>query len=145
MKSYSRIEAPMISVLSTETREITSEDDLMQIKASVKRISALLGFSLVNQTKIITAAAELSRNTLIYGLGGDFKICVLDDSRRKGLQMIFSDSGPGIEDIEQAMKDGFTSGKGMGLGLGGSKRLMDEFDIKSALGVGTTVSVTKWV
>ncbi len=135
----------MISVLSTESRDITSEDDLMQIKASVKRIVALLGFSLVNQTKIITAAAELSRNTLIYGRGGNFKISVLDDNRRKGVQMIFADSGPGIENLDQALKDGFTSGHGMGLGLGGSKRLMDDFDIKSTVGVGTTVCVTKWV
>lgn len=135
----------MISVLSTESRDITSEDDLMQIKVSVKRIAALLGFSLVNQTKVITAAAELARNTLIYGGGGNCTINVLDDSRRKGVQMIFADKGPGIENLEQAMKDGFTSGNGMGLGLGGSKRLMDEFDIKSTVGVGTTICVTKWV
>ncbi len=135
----------MLSVLSTESRDIASEDDLLQIKASVKRIAALLGFSLVNQTKVITAAAELARNTLIYGGGGNCKINVLDDSRRKGVQMIFVDTGPGIENLEQAMKDGFTSGNGMGLGLGGSKRLMDEFDIKSTVGVGTTICVTKWV
>jgi len=135
----------MTTVLSTESREINSEDDLMQIKASVKRIAALLGFSLVNQTKIITAAAELSRNAFKYAESGQIKINVLDDSRRKGLQMIVSDSGPGIEDLTLVMRDGYTSGGGMGLGLGGSKRLMDEFDIQSTLGVGTTVSVTKWV
>lgn len=135
----------MITVLSTESRDIASEDDLLQIRASVKRIAALLGFSLVNQTKVITAAAELARNTLIYGGGGNFKISVLEDNRRKGVQLIFSDTGPGIENLDLAMKDGFTSGNGMGLGLGGSKRLMDEFDIKSAVGVGTTICVTKWV
>lgn len=145
MISCKGMNTSMISVLSTESRDINSEEDLMLIKSSVKRISALLGFSLVNQTKIITAAAELSRNALIYAEHGKFKISVLDDTRRKGLQMIFSDSGPGIADLDQAMKDGFTSGHGMGLGLGGSKRLMDEFDIKSALGTGTTVIVTKWV
>lgn len=135
----------MISVLSTESRDIASEDDLLQIRASVKRIAALLGFSLVNQTKVITAAAELARNTLIYGGGGNFNISVLEDNRRKGVQLVFSDTGPGIENLELAMKDGFTSGNGMGLGLGGSKRLMDEFDIKSTVGVGTTICVTKWV
>lgn len=133
-----------MSVRLQELINIASEEDIVQVRAGVKRAVTSLGFSLVNQTKVVTAASELARNTLDYGRGGVLKMEFLEDGARSGLRLRFEDQGPGIASIDQALKDGFTSGKGMGLGLGGSKRLMDEFDISTAVGQGTVVSVTKW-
>ena len=131
-------------VKSQENRPIAVEDDIATVRTSVKRIVALLNFSPVNQTKIITAASELARNAFEHGKGGTVLIQILDEGDRIGIKMFFEDHGPGIADIDQAMEDGFTSGKGMGLGLGGAKRLMDEFKIDSKPNEGTRISVTKW-
>ena len=102
------------------------------------------GFSLVDQTKIVTAASELARNIINYGGGGEMTLQPLAEGARKGLRLVFSDKGPGIPDIELAMKDGFTTGGGMGLGLGGAKRLSSEFAIQSKVGAGTRVTITRW-
>jgi serine/threonine-protein kinase RsbT len=123
---------------------ISSEEDIVQVRMASKRLAGDMGFSVVNQTKIVTAASELARNTLSYGLGGAATLEALDLAGRIGIRIKFEDSGPGIPDIKLAMKDGFTSGKGMGLGLSGSKRLVDEFEISSTVGVGTVVIITKW-
>lgn len=120
------------------------EQDLVDARQSIKLHAVDLGFSIMNQTKIITAASELGRNVLEHGLGGEVHIERVQGDDRVGLRMVFKDSGPGIEDMTLALTDGYTSKNGLGLGLTGSKRLMDEFDITSNPGVGTTVSVTKW-
>ncbi len=136
-----------MGVKSQEDRPIKIEDDIAQVRASVKRIVALLNFSLVNQTKVITAASELARNTLEHGGGGHALIQLVDETGRVGIRLIFEDTGPGIPDIDVALEDGYTTGKGMGMGLGGAKRLMDSFEIKSSANggaCGTQVSVTKW-
>jgi len=113
-------------------------------RQKVRALTQQLKFSLVDQTKMITAASELSRNTLVHGLGGSMRWEVLEDGMRRGLRLHFEDEGPGIADVKLAMTDGWTSGKGMGLGLPGSKRLVQEFDIRSASGQGTRVSITRW-
>jgi len=123
---------------------IKSEHDVVLARTAVKTLSSQLGFSLVNQTKIVTAASELARNTLEHGGGGQVQIESIELGSRVGIRMRFEDEGPGISDIAQALTDGFTTGKGMGLGLSGSKRLMDEFDIQSKPGFGTTVIISKW-
>ena len=132
-------------IKSQEDRPISKEDDIATVRSSVKRVVALLNFSLINQTKIITAASELARNTLEHGKGGHALIQIIDDGTgRIGLRLIFEDSGPGIQDTDRALEDGFTTGNGMGLGLGGARRLMDEFQLESNVGSGTKVSITKW-
>jgi serine/threonine-protein kinase RsbT len=103
-----------------------------------------LGFGLVDQTKIVTAASELGRNTVVHGGGGEARLEALNDGSRRGLRLSFEDKGPGIPDVETAMRDGYTTGGGLGLGLGGARRLMTDFDIRSAPGEGTRVSVTRW-
>ena len=110
----------------------------------MRGLTQQLKFSLVDQTKMITAASELSRNTVVYGGGGDMEWEILDTGSKLGLLLKFRDQGPGIPDMDLALKDGWTSGRGMGLGLSGSKRLVHEFDIESAVGQGTCVSVTRW-
>ena len=114
------------------------------VRSSVKRIVSLLNFSLINQTKIITAASELARNTFEHGGGGSVLIQILDEADKVGIRLNFEDQGAGIPDIARALEDGYTSGNGMGLGLGGAKRLMDNFTISSSAGEGTKVSITKW-
>lgn len=116
----------------------------MVVRTSVRKLAAELKFGLVDQTKIVTAASEIARNTLDYGQGGDVRMESLTNGIKRGLRLVFRDSGPGIRDIEQALKDGFTTGNGMGLGLGGTKRLMDEFVVESKVNEGTTVTITKW-
>ena len=134
----------MMAVRTQELIRIASEEDIVQVRAGVKRAVTSAGFSLVNQTKVVTAASELARNTLDYGLGGQLKMEILEEASRVGIRLRFEDKGPGISDVDQALRDGFTSGKGMGLGLGGSKRLMDEFELHTKPGEGTIVIVTKW-
>lgn len=134
-----------MAVKSQEERAISNEDDILTVRNSVKRITALLNFSLVNQTKVISAASELARNTLEHGKGGKAIIQLVNEPDKVGVRMIFEDQGPGIADIDRALEDGYTSGKGMGLGLGGAKRLMDEFSIESKVEEGTKISVTKWL
>ena len=123
---------------------IRSSQDLVLVRQAVRTWAAELKFSLVEQTKVVTAASELARNTLDYGKGGEVTLEVLSEGIRKGLRLSFADKGPGIPDIELALRDGYTSGGGMGLGLGGAKRLMSEFVIETKVGEGTRVTVTRW-
>jgi serine/threonine-protein kinase RsbT len=131
-------------VLKDETAPIRSSDDIVRVRRIVREWAVSLGFSLVDQTKIVTAASELARNVIDYGGGGDVRVESLNNDARRGLRLTFSDEGPGIADMEQAMKDGFTTGGGLGLGLGGAKRLVNEFLIDSKPGRGTTVVVVRW-
>jgi|SRR5579871_1191598 len=123
---------------------LASSEDVVIIRQAVRQWAAELGFGLVDQTKLVTAASELARNTVIYGGGGSGSLEAIRDLTRRGLRVTFDDNGPGIADIEQAMKDGFTSGSGLGLGLGGAKRLTDEFGIQSHVGQGTRVWFIRW-
>ena len=131
-------------ILNKDLFTISREQDVVPFRARVKEYAVKIGMSLLNQTKLITGASELVRNMLKYGKGGMVKIEVISKGRDNGIRLIFEDKGPGIPDIEKAMTDGFTTGKSMGLGLPGTKRLMNEFDIKSEVGKGTTVTVVKW-
>lgn len=132
-----------MAVISTETIPVQSEPDVVAVRRRVRDASARLGFSLVDQTKVVTAASELARNTIIYGGGGTMQLDLLNGPRN-GLRLIFEDNGPGIPDVELALRDGFTTGGGLGLGLGGAKRLVSDFEISSRLGEGTRVSITRW-
>ena len=123
---------------------ITRDDDVVRVRQAVRAAAVAAKLSLVDQTKLVTAASELARNTLIYGGGGQADIEPVANDRRKGVRVVFTDTGPGIADLDLALTDGYTSGNGMGLGLSGARRLVDEFDIVSAVGEGTRVSVTKW-
>lgn len=134
-----------MQILFQEISEVRSEDDLVHLRTAVKSLVKEIGFSLVNQTKLMTVASELGRNLLIHGLGGTVKIESVIEGLRSGVRFIFADTGPGIADLDLAMTDGFTSKNGMGLGLGGSKRLVDEFFVDTRPGAGTTVSVVKWL
>lgn len=129
---------------TSEELPIRSSEDVVRVRQAVRSVAASLGMGLVEQTKIITAASELARNTLDYGGGGLMRIEKLRNGPRQGIRLAFEDQGPGIPDIDQALRDGFTSGKGLGLGLGGAKRLANEFSIESAVGVGTKVTITRW-
>src|SRR4051812_41543627 len=133
-----------MAVLKHETRPLRSSDDVVGVRQIVRQWAVAVGFSLVDQTKIVTAASELARNTVIHGGGGTFRLESLNDDTRRGLRLVFEDQGPGIADIPQALKDGFTSGGGLGLGLGGAKRLSNEFDISSRPGEGTRIAITRW-
>jgi serine/threonine-protein kinase RsbT len=130
-------------IVSTETVPVKTEPDVVAVRRRVREVSAQLGLSLVDQTKIITAASELARNTIIYGGGGSMQVQILNGPR-SGLRLTFEDNGPGIPDIELALRDGFTTGSGLGLGLGGSKRLVNEFEIASRSGEGTKITITRW-
>jgi serine/threonine-protein kinase RsbT len=131
-------------VTKSDTLPVRTEQDIVLARQAVRRLALEIGFSLVDQTKIVTAASELARNTVIYGGGGELLYEVLTEHPKKGLRLTFRDEGPGIADLSLAMKDGWTSGSGMGLGLSGAKRLVNEFDIDSAPGRGTKVTVTRW-
>jgi serine/threonine-protein kinase RsbT len=124
--------------------KIEKEQDVVPFRNRVKEYAVKIGMSIVNQTKLITAASELVRNMLKYAGGGNTKIEVISEGRNSGIRLIFEDKGPGIKDIALAMKDGFSTGKSLGLGLPGAKRLVNEFDIKSTVGEGTVVSIIKW-
>ncbi len=124
--------------------DIYSSSDIVLVRKTVRTWAVELGFSLVDQTKIITASSELARNTLTYGGGGTLTLEVIEVGYRQGLRLIFSDRGAGISDIELALKDGYTTGGGLGMGLGGTKRLMSEFEISSRVGEGTQVKIIKW-
>jgi serine/threonine-protein kinase RsbT len=127
-----------------ESYDIHSDEDVVRIRQLTRRWAVDLGFSLVDQTKIVTAASELARNTLIHGGGGVTRLEALQEGERRGLRLTFEDKGPGIADVPQALRDGFTTGSGLGLGLGGARRLCNEFDITSAPGQGTRVRITRW-
>jgi serine/threonine-protein kinase RsbT len=123
---------------------IQSSADIVAVRQEVRRRAIELGFSLVDQTKIVTAASELARNTLQHGGGGGVEIIALTNGTRRGLRLTFEDQGPGIADVEQAMRDGFSTGSGLGLGLSGSRRLSNEFEIHSRPGEGTKVVIARW-
>ncbi len=133
-----------MNVQADKTQPLVSTDDIVQVRRAVREMAVAIGFSLVDQTKLVTAASELARNAVTYGGGGTVKIEVLRDDRRTGLRLTFTDQGPGIPDIELALKDGYTTGDGLGIGLGGSRRLVNEFEIDSRPGAGTRVSVIRW-
>jgi serine/threonine-protein kinase RsbT len=128
----------------SEVMPVRSAEDVVRVRQQVRSWAVGLGFSLVEQTKIVTAASEIARNTIDYGGGGELRLESVRQSSRRGLKLVFTDQGPGIADLQQALSDGFTTGGGLGLGLGGSKRLCNEFDIRSAPGAGTTVTLVRW-
>ncbi|MEY2241896.1 ATP-binding protein [Streptomyces sp. BF23-18] len=127
-----------------QTLEITANAGVVQARQLVRTLAQECRFSLVEQTKLITAASELARNTLIHGGGGTMTAGVVEERGRRGVRLAFTDRGPGIADVDLALTDGWTTGGGMGLGLSGSKRLVDDFALKTAPGQGTTVTITKW-
>jgi serine/threonine-protein kinase RsbT len=131
-------------VLHNEQRPIRAAEDVVAVRQAVRQRAIALGFNLVDQTKVVTAASELARNTLQYGGGGSVTIESVEDVGRQGLRLTFEDTGPGIPDIQLALKDGFSTGTGLGLGLSGARRLSNEFHIDSRLGEGTRVVITRW-
>ena len=127
-----------------ETLEIRNSSDVVAVRQATRALAERTGLSLVDQTKLVTAASELARNTLTYGGGGTVRLGALENGVRRGVRLTFEDQGPGIPDIEQALKDGFTTGTGLGLGLGGARRLVNEFNIESTPGQGTRVTIARW-
>ena len=134
----------MSSEATHEVLPIRSSDDVVQVRQRVRSVAVDVGLSLIDQTKIITAASELARNTLIYGGGGTMSIEPIADGIRRGVRLTFEDRGPGIADLQLALTDGYTTGNGLGLGLSGAKRLSNEFNIESKVGVGTRVTIARW-
>ena len=126
------------------TFTVENEEHLISLRNTIKKLAADIKMSLLNQTKLMTAANELGRNMIRYGRGGQVTVAMREGGTKKGIQLVFVDQGPGIANVEEAMQDGFSTSQGLGLGLPGTKRLVDEFYIKSAVGQGTTVIVTKW-
>ena len=133
-----------MGVARTDTRQVRTSEDVVGVRQVVREWSIAAGLGLVDQTKIVTAASELARNVLDYGGGGTMTIEALNDGPRRGVRLTFVDQGPGIADVDQALRDGFSSGSGLGLGLGGAKRLSNEFSIDSRPGEGTRVTVARW-
>ena len=133
-----------IRVVSAESLEIRVSDDIVLVRHAVRKKALAIGFGLVDQTKVVTASSELARNTVDYGGGGTVRLELVQNDRRSGLRLVFEDQGPGIPNLELALTDGYSSGSGMGLGLGGAKRLCHEFEIFSNPGEGTRVSVLRW-
>jgi serine/threonine-protein kinase RsbT len=127
-----------------EAFDIRSSNDIVRVRQRMRELAVEVGFSLVDQTKIVTAASELARNTLEHGGGGVARIELVTDGSRRGLRLVCEDQGPGIADIQLALKDGYTSRGGLGLGLGGARRLMNDFAIESRPGEGTRVTITRW-
>ena len=133
-----------MAVLRRDSRDIRGTQDIVGVRQVVREWAISMGFSLVDQTKIVTAASELARNAVVYGGGGTLALEALNDGNRRGLRLAFEDQGPGIPDVEAALRDGFTTGGGLGLGLGGAKRLSNQFEIASRPGEGTRVVITRW-
>lgn len=133
-----------MATLRDEAFPIRSSDDIVKVRQITRELALMQTFSLVDQTKIVTAASELARNALEHGGGGEVRFEALQEGSRRGIRLTFVDQGPGIPDLEQALKDGFTTGGGMGLGLSGSKRLVNEFEIHSEVGKGTRVTIARW-
>lgn len=128
----------------SDTISVRTAGDVVSVRHAVRRWAVEIGLSLVEQTKVVTAASELARNMIDYGGGGVLTLELLEDMPRRGLRLHFEDQGPGIPDIEAALRDGYTTGSGMGLGLGGARRLSNEFEIRTAPGEGTRVTITRW-
>ena len=133
-----------MAIVRTERFELRSGSDVVSIRQVVRTWAIEAGFTLVDQTKMVTAASELARNTIDYGGGGTVDVDLINDGNRRGLRIAFEDHGPGIPDIEKALTDHYTTGNGLGLGLGGARRLVNEFDLKSTVGEGTRVVITRW-
>jgi serine/threonine-protein kinase RsbT len=133
-----------MTIPSSGELPLTNEHDIVLGRQSVRRMTQQQGFSLVDQTKMVTAASELARNTLIYGGGGVLKWDLLSEGFKRGVRLTFEDKGPGIANMELALTDGWTSGHGLGLGLTGTRRLVNEFEIESTVGIGTRVVITRW-
>lgn len=133
-----------MAVESSETLALKTGEDVVRLRQKVRERAVAVGFTLVEQTKVVTAASELGRNTIQYGGGGQARISVVLNGTRRGLSLEFSDQGPGIPDIPLALTDGYTSGGGLGLGLSGAKRLSDEFELESQPGQGTRVTIVRW-
>jgi serine/threonine-protein kinase RsbT len=133
-----------MAVVKDETMTIKSSEDVVRVRQAAREWAVAQGLSLVDQTKIVTAASELARNTLDYGGGGTVRLEALNSEARRGVRLTFEDRGPGIPDIELALKDGYTTGGGLGLGLSGAKRLSNEFELYSRVGEGTRVAITRW-
>ena len=124
--------------------EVITDQDVVRVRQLVRTEAVAVKLSLVDQTKLVTAASELARNTLVYGGGGTVDVSRVDNGRRQGIRIVFADHGPGIADLDLAFTDGYTTGGGLGLGLSGARRLVDEFDIDTEVGQGTSITVTKW-
>ena len=133
-----------MSVRRSEEIPVREVGDIVAVRQQTRQWAGAVGLSLVDQTKIVTAASELARNVVVYGGGGSVRLELLENGVRKGLRLVFADQGPGIPDVEKALQDGFTTGGGLGLGLGGARRLVNEFVIDSAVGRGTTVTIARW-
>lgn len=133
-----------MDTLRDETFPIRSSDDIVKVRQITREWALMQAFSLVDQTKIVTAASELARNTVEHGRGGEVRIQAIQEGARRGVRLTFTDQGPGIPDLGKALRDGFTTGNGMGLGLSGSKRLVNDFDIRSEIDKGTTVMIARW-
>ena len=123
---------------------VVTDQDVVRVRQLVRTVAVAVKLSLVDQTKIVTAASELARNTLVYGGGGEVEVARVHNERRAGLRIVFADQGPGIADLDLALTDGYTTGGGLGLGLSGARRLVDEFEIDTEVGKGTTITVVKW-
>jgi len=131
-------------VLKSESLPIRTQNDIVAVRQATRTWAVQAGFSIVDQTKMVTAASELARNTLQYGRGGEVLMELLEEAGRRGLRLTFEDQGPGIPSLEMALTDGYTTGNGMGLGLSGSRRLVNEFHIESVVGSGTRVVIARW-
>src|SRR5688572_6933062 len=133
-----------MSVLKADALPVRTDQDVVMARQAVRKMTQELAFSLVDQTKMVTAASELARNTVVYGGGGTMRLEQLLDGMKKGLRLTFEDNGPGIPDLGLAMTDGWTSGSGLGMGLTGAKRLVNDFDLQSKVGEGTRVMIARW-
>ncbi|HKA28426.1 MAG TPA: anti-sigma regulatory factor [Candidatus Binatia bacterium] len=133
-----------MAAIKHESRTLRDTEDVVRVRQAVREWAIACGFSLVDQTKIVTAASELARNAVLHGGGGTVRLEALNDGARRGLRLVFEDQGPGIPDVTQALRDGYTTGGGLGLGLGGARRLVNQFDIDSRPGTGTRVVITRW-
>ncbi|HEX6499487.1 MAG TPA: anti-sigma regulatory factor [Micromonosporaceae bacterium] len=135
---------PSDGTLRADEQLVRADEDVVRVRQLVRAAAVAAKLSLVDQTKLVTAASELARNTLVYGGGGRVEVSVVTEGTRRGVRALFADDGPGIEDVDLALTDGYSTGKGLGLGLSGTRRLVDEFDIETTPGSGTRVTVTKW-
>lgn len=133
-----------VPIEARELMPVLTSDDVVKVRQAVRARAVAAGFSIVDQTKIVTAASEIARNTVDYGGGGTLCIELFREGARRGVRLTFADEGPGIADVELAMTDGYTSGRGLGLGLSGAKRLCNDFSVKSAVGQGTIVTLARW-